>query len=64
MYVRTLCEFLDADVVEQFDLFHDELCLVDLDDQGSTALIPPSKAKLAESVFDRLRNIYGLRLDI
>ena len=64
MYVRTLREFFNADVVKQLDLFHDELCLVDLDDECGAAFIPPGKAKLAKEVFDRLRYIYCKRLGI
>ena len=50
----TLGELLDGDVVELLDLLHDELGLVDLDDDGGVAGAAAGEAELAERVLDLL----------
>ncbi len=50
----TLGELLDGDVVELLDLLHDELGLVDLDDDGGVARAAAGEAELAERVLDLL----------
>ena len=62
MAAQTICEFFDTDVVELFNLLHDELCFIYLHDKGGTTLAAPCKAKFTKRIFQRLWNIDGLRL--
>ena len=59
---RTLCEVLDADVVELLYLLHDELLLVDLDDDGGVACIAACEAELAEGRLELLGDVDGAGL--
>lgn len=52
----TLRELLYGDVVELLDLLHDELGLVDLDDDGGVARAAAGEAELAQGILDLLRD--------
>lgn len=58
----TLREVLYGYVVELLLLLHDELFLVDLDDERSTPLAPPCETKFAERILYGLRDIDCVRL--
>ena len=58
----TFCEVLDADVVELLDLLHQELLLVDLDDDRRVSCIPAREPELAEGGLELLGNVDGARL--
>ena len=49
--MHTFSQVLDADVVELFDLLHDQLLLVDLDDHRGVPSISPGESELAEAAF-------------
>ena len=58
----TLCEVLDGDVVELLDLLHDQLLLVDLDDDRRVSCIPAREPELAQGGLELLGNVDGARL--
>ena len=58
----TFCEVLDADVVELLDLLHDEVLLVDLDDDRGVARVAAREAELAEGGLELLRDVDGAGL--
>jgi hypothetical protein len=45
----TLCQFFERDIVKPFHLLHDQLLLVDLDDESSIAFVS-SEPELANRV--------------
>ena len=47
----TLCEVVDANVIELLHFFHDQLLLVDLDDHRGVPSISPGESELAEGGF-------------
>jgi hypothetical protein len=59
---NTLRKLLNGDVVKLLDLFHDQLLLVDLDDDGGVSSISTCKSELAESGFEFLRYVNCSRL--
>ena len=58
----TLCEVVDANVIELLHFFHDQLLLVDLDDHRGVPSISPGESELAEGGFQLLRNVDGMGL--
>ena len=62
--MHTFSQVLDADVVELFDLLHDQLLLVDLDDHSCVTSIAPCETEFAERRLQLLWNIdsMGLRM--
>ena len=62
MCVHTFREVLDADIVKLLDLLHDELLLVDLDDDGGVAGIAAGEAELAEGCLELLGDVDGAGL--
>ena len=54
---RTLSQFLDRDAIELLDFFHNQLRLVNLEDQRCAPSIPSSKSELPKGIFDGLGNI-------
>ena len=58
----TLCEVVDANVIELLHFFHDQLLLVDLDDHRGVPSISPGESELAEGGFELLRNVDGMGL--
>ena len=59
---HTFCEVLDADVVELLDLLHDEVLLVDLDDDRGVAGVAAREAELAEGGLELLGDVDGAGL--
>ena len=58
----TLCEVVDANVIELLHFFHDQLLLVDLDHHRGMPSISPGESELAEGGFQLLRNVDGMGL--
>jgi hypothetical protein len=46
------------------DLLHDELLLVDLDDDGGVSCVAPGEAELAEGRLEFLRDVDGAALHV
>ena len=61
MGTHTLCQFFERDIVKPVHLLHDQLLLVDLDDERSVAFVS-REPELANRVLQLLRDIYGVRL--
>ena len=53
----TFRKILDTNVIELFNLFHDQLLLVDLDDNGCASGIATSESEFAEGGLEFLRNV-------
>ena len=62
LHVLTLCEILNADVVELLDLLHDQLLLVDLDDDGGAACVSAGEPEFAEGILELLGYVDCVRL--
>ena len=58
---HTLCQIFERDIVEPVRLLHDQLLLVDLDDERGVAFVS-SEPELANRVLEFLRDVYGVRL--
>ena len=58
----TLCEVVNANIIELLHFFHDQLLLVDLDDHRGVPSISPGESELAEGGFQLLRNVDGTGL--
>ena len=59
---RTFSKVLDTDVVELLDLLHDQVFLVNLDDDGGMARVSTREAELAQGILELLGNVYSARL--
>lgn len=62
MEERTFCKIIDADVIELLYLLHDELLLVDLDDEGGAAGIAAGEPELAQGRLELVRDVDCVRL--
>jgi hypothetical protein len=61
MIRHTVCQFFKRDIVKLVHLLHDQLLLVDLDDERSVAFVS-SEPELANRVLQLLRDVYGVGL--
>ena len=60
--LRTFGEVLDADVVKLLDLLHEQLLLVDLDDERGVPCVAARKAELTQRGLELLRDVDGAGL--
>jgi hypothetical protein len=58
---RTLCQVFWRNVVEPVGFLHDQLLLVDLDDERGVPFVP-SEPELANRVLEFLGDVYGVGL--
>jgi hypothetical protein len=60
--LHTLCQVFRRDIVKAFHFLHDQLLLVDLDNERSIAFVS-REPELANRIFQFLRDVYGVRLE-
>ena len=58
---NTFCQFFELDIVEPLDFLHDQLLLVDLDDERGIPFVS-REPELANGVLQFLGDVHGVRL--
>jgi len=62
--VHTFGQIFKTDIVKLFHLLHFQFLLVDLDNKRRATCVSTSKAELAKRIFERLRNVYSIRVTL